>query len=91
VIPSDFRGINITAHATPIRKIELSVSWNRSRQHLDGVLSNDFEFLDIYVTYHFRRLQLEAGYIRASQVFASYPNTLRDRFFIRVVRSARIL
>jgi hypothetical protein len=42
-------------------------------------------------TYHFRRLNLEAGYIRSDQLFAAYPNTLRTRFYVRIVRSLRLL
>jgi hypothetical protein len=43
------------------------------------------------VTYHFRRIQLEGGYILSNQVFAYYPNTMRERFYVRVVRSVKLL
>jgi hypothetical protein len=90
-IPSDYRAMSFTLHANPIRKVELSAVWTRSRQHLDGTLNNDFELLDTYVTYHFRKILVEAGYIRFDQVFAIYPLMLRSRFYVRVVRSAKIL
>ena len=90
-MPSDFRAANFTLHSNPIRKAEISIVWTRSRQHLDTILNNDFEFLNIFVTYHFRRINLEAGYIRSDQIFSFYPNTLRKRFYVRVVRSAKLL
>src|ERR1035441_5241264 len=34
------------------RKVEISASWTRSNQHLDGFLSNTFELLNVYATYH---------------------------------------
>ena len=91
IIPSDFRAMSFTLHSNPLRKVELSASWTRSSQHLDGFLSNTFEILNVYATYHFRKIQLEAGFIRSNQVFSSYPLTLRERLYVRVVRSARIL
>lgn len=90
-IPSDYRARSLAFHTTPMRKLELSAVWTRSRQHLDGVLSNDFQVLNAYLTYHFRRLQLEAGYIQSNQTFAFYPNTLRKRFYLRIVRSMKLL
>jgi len=90
-IPSDYRARSLSVHANLTRKIEVSAMWTRSRQHLDGVLNNDFELLDVHASYRFRRLQLEAGYIRSQQVYASYPNVQRDRIYIRVSRSVRIL
>jgi hypothetical protein len=91
VIPSDYRAMSFTVHTNPLRKVELSASWTRSNQHLDGFLSNTFELLNVFATYHFRKIQFEMGYIRSSQVFSSYPLTLRERFYVRVVRTARIL
>jgi hypothetical protein len=91
VIPSDYRAASVTLHTNPLPKLELSASWTRSGQHLEGLLSNTFELLNVYATYHFRRIQFEAGYIRSNQVFSSYPDTLRSRFYIRVVRSVKIL
>ena len=89
--PSDYRGMSFTVHANPLRKLELSAFWTRSIQHLAGVLNNDFELWNAYVTYHFRRIQLEAGFIRSNQIFLDYPTTLREQFYIRVVRTARLL
>ena len=43
------------------------------------------------LTYHFRRIQFEAGFIRSNQIFLVYPDTLRRRFYLRMVRSAKIL
>lgn len=91
IIPSDYRAMSFTIHANPVRKLEFSALWTRSRQHLAGVLNNDFELWNAYVTYHFRRIQLEAGLIRSNQIFLSYPTTLRERFYLRVVRTARLL
>lgn len=91
VIPSDYRALSFGAHANPMRKMEVSGTWTHSRQHLAGVLNNDFELINFYATYHFRRLQLESGYIRFNQLFASYPTVIRSRFYVRVQRTARIL
>jgi hypothetical protein len=91
VIPSDYRAMSFTLHTNPLRKVEISASWTRSSQHLDGFLSNTFELLNVYAIYHFRKIQFEAGYIRSNQVFSSYPLTLRERLYLRVVRTARIL
>jgi hypothetical protein len=90
VVPRDYRALSFTFHANPLRKLEISASWMRSIQHLDGLLSNTFGFLNIYATYHFRKVQFEAGFIRSNQVFSSYPYTLRERLYIRFVRTARI-
>lgn len=91
VIPSDYRAMSLTVHSNPLRKVEFSALWTRSRQHLDTLLSNDFELLNVFITYHFRRVQMEAGFIRSNQIFASYPDTLRKRLYIRFLRNARIL
>lgn len=91
VIPSDFRSISFGAHANPIRKLEVSANWTHSRQHLDGILNNDFELVNLLVTYRFRKVQMEAGYIRFNQLFAYYPTTVRSRFYLRVQRTAKIL
>lgn len=91
VIPSDYRAMGFTARANPLRRLEVSANWTRSRQHLDGVLSNDFQLLNVYAKYQFRRLQLESGYIRFSQMFNLYPNLARERFYIRVQRTVKVL
>jgi len=91
VIPSDFRSMNFTVHAMPVKKLEISALWTRSRQHLDGFLTNDFEILNVWVTYHFRRIKIDAGFIRANQVFADYPYSLHERFYVRFSRTMRIL
>lgn len=91
IIPSDYRAMSFTLHTNPLPKVELSASWTRSSQHLDGLLSNTFELLNVFATYHYRRIQFEAGLIRSNQVFSSYPYTLRQRFYLRVVRGVRIL
>jgi hypothetical protein len=90
-IPSDYRSMSYSLHTIPLRKLEFSAVWTRSRQHLDGILNNDLESLAASAIYHFRKIELEAGYIRFNQVFAFYPDTMRTRFFIRVVRSAKLL
>jgi hypothetical protein len=90
-IPSDYRAMSFTLHSNPRRKVEVSAAWNRSTQHLDGALTNNFELLNAFATYHFRRIQVEAGFIRSNQVFLFYPITMRQRYYVRVVRNARIL
>jgi len=91
IIPSDYHALSFTVHANPFRKLEVSAFWTKSQQHLDGVLNNDFELLNIYLTYHFRRIQLESGFIHSNQLFANYPTAIRERFYLRVSRTARIL
>ncbi|MDP2997272.1 MAG: hypothetical protein Q8N47_07280 [Bryobacterales bacterium] len=91
IIPSDYRAMSFTLHSNPLRKVELSASWTRSNQNLAGLLTNDFELLNVFATYHFRKIQFEAGYIRSNQMFLAYPQTLRGRFYIRIVRTARLL
>lgn len=90
-IPSDYRATSVNLHLTPLRKLELTAFWTHSRQHLDGVLNNDFQIANVFITYHFRRIQIEIGFIRSNQVFAFYPDTLRQRYYIRFVRTARLL
>jgi hypothetical protein len=90
-IPSDYRALSFTLHSNPRRKLEVSAAWTRSAQHLDGALTNNFELLNAFATYHFRRIQIEAGFIRSNQAFLFYPHTMRQRYYIRVVRNARIL
>jgi len=34
---------------------------------------------------------MEAGFIHSNQLFANYPTTIRERFYLRVSRTARIL
>ncbi|HXB67613.1 MAG TPA: hypothetical protein VNY05_05185 [Candidatus Acidoferrales bacterium] len=91
IVPSDYRATSFTLHTNPLPKVELSASWTRSSQHLDGFASNTFELLNVFATYHFRRLQLEAGLIRSNQSFLNYPYTVRQRFYVRVVRGVKIL
>jgi len=91
IVPSDYRSLGFALHANPIRKLELSGSWAKSRQHLDGILTNDFQLLNVSATYHFRKLELESGYIRFNQTYALYPNLFRSRFYVRVQRTAKIL
>lgn len=90
-VPSDYRALSFALHANPIRKLEISGTFTHSLQHLDGVLSNNFELMNFTATYHFRKLQVESGYIRFNQAFSLYPNLNRTRFYVRVQRTARIL
>jgi len=94
-IPSDFRAMTLNVHANPLRKVEVSALWTRSLQHLDGVLANDFGLLDIRITYHFRKIQVEAGYLTSSQIFSSYlatyPQVDRGRMYVRITRQAHLL
>ncbi|MBS1859453.1 MAG: hypothetical protein JST11_29030 [Acidobacteria bacterium] len=91
VIPSDYRAMSFSLHANPTRKVELSAAWSRSLQHLDGLLNNDFELLTVYVTYHFRRIDMQAGFIRSNQTFISYPVSLRQRYYVRISRRVKLL
>ncbi len=95
LIPSDLRGLTVSLHANPTRKIELLALWTRSIQHLEGVVANDFEIIDAHATYHFRKLQFELGYFRSNQIFSSYlatyPKTQRGRFYFRMTRAERFL
>jgi hypothetical protein len=34
---------------------------------------------------------MELGFVRSNQSFLAYPDTLRQRFYIRFVRTARLL
>ncbi len=91
IVPSDYRATSVGLHANPLRKVELSASWTRSRQHLDQTVSNAFEMLNAMVTYHFRKIKIEAGLIRFDQSYAFYQGTVRTRFYIRFVRNVRVL
>lgn len=91
VVPSDYRAMSFSLHTNPLRKLEFSALWTHSWQHLERILANDFELLNVYLTYHFRRIQVEAGFIRFNQIFASYPEMQRQRFYVRISRTARIL
>jgi hypothetical protein len=95
VLPSNIRGWNVTLHANPLRRMELTALYTRSTQHLDGVIANDFTVIDGHLTFNFRRIQLEVGFFRSNQIFSSYlatyPETQRGRFYIRIVRKSRIL
>ena len=91
IIPSDYHALSFTVHTNATRKLEISAFWTKSQQHLDGVLNNDFQLLNVYLTYHFRRIQVESGLIHSSQLFLNFPTTVRERFYIRFSRTARIL
>ena len=91
IVSSDYRGLNFSIHANPTRKIEFSGTWTRSRQHIAGLVNNDFELLNVRASYRLRQLQFEAGYIRTNQIFAFYPQTKRGRIYVRISRSAKLL
>jgi hypothetical protein len=95
LVASDLRGTSFSLHATPLRKLELSALWSRSIQHLEGVVANDFEIFDAHATYHFRRLQFVSGVFRSYQTFSSnlatYPETQRGRFYVRVSRTIKFI
>ncbi|MDE3198491.1 MAG: hypothetical protein KGN84_19235 [Acidobacteriota bacterium] len=93
-VPSDLRAWSVTFHATPFRKLELMALWTHSLQHLDGLVNNDFQIIDIKVTYRFRRLQIDAGYTKSNQIFTTfvtYPESIRGRIYIRISRTAKLL
>jgi hypothetical protein len=93
--PNDFRGVTLSLHMIPIQRFEFSALYTRSMQHLEGIVANDFEIIDVSATYRFRRLQFTAGYFRSTQSYSNtlaiYPETQRGRFYIRLSRSAKIL
>jgi hypothetical protein len=94
LVPSDLRGASLTLHAIPIRRLEISALFTRSVQHLEGIVANDFQVLDINATFHFRRLQFTAGYFNSTQIYSSYlaqyPETQRGRFYIRISRPFKL-
>lgn len=93
-VPSDLRAVAVTLHATPVRKLEISVLWTHSLQHLDGVINNDFQILDAHLSYHFRRIQMDFGFTDSSQIFTTfttYPETRRGRVYLRISRNAKLL
>jgi hypothetical protein len=93
--PNDFRGATLSLHVIPVQRFEFSALYTRSVQHLEGIVANDFEIIDVSATYRFRRLQFTAGYFRSTQsysnILAIYPETQRGRFYIRLSRSVKIL
>jgi hypothetical protein len=95
LIPSDLRGMSFTLHAQLTRKLEISGVWTRSIQHLEGVVTNDFEVIDAHATYAFRKLQFELGFFRSRQIFSSYfatyPETKRGRLYFRVSRTFKFI
>ena len=95
IVPSSLQGVAVTLHVIPTRKLELSGLFTRSVQHLEGIVTNDFEVIDVYLTFHFRKLQLVSGYFRSTQIYTSYlavyPLTERGRFYLRFTRPAKIL
>jgi hypothetical protein len=90
IIPSDYHAMSFGLHANPISRVEIAATWTHSRQHLDSILSNDFQLLNARVIYQFRKLQTELGYIRFNQVFAFYPTLNRSRFYVRVQRNLKL-
>jgi hypothetical protein len=95
IIPSDIRGVTLSLHLIPIRKLEFSALYTHSVQHLEGIVANDFEVVDVYATYHFRKLQFVAGYFSSTQIYSSliatYPETERGRLYFRIVRPVKFL
>jgi hypothetical protein len=95
LLPSDVRGITVTLHINPMRKLEFTALWTRSIQHLEGIVTNDFEIIDVSATFHIRRLQFKAGFLGSMQSYASYlaayPETRRGRYYIRISRTVKFL
>jgi hypothetical protein len=95
LIPSDLRELTLALHMNPTRKLELSAAYTRSLQHIEGVVANDFEIMDVYATYRFRKLLFVAGFSGSTQIYtsylATYPETQRGRFYIRLSRSLKLL
>jgi hypothetical protein len=95
IIPSDYQGMSLGFHVNPTRKIEVSALWTRSIQHLSGIVTNDFEVLDISVSYNFRQIKIVGGYFNSKQDYSKtispYPQAERGRFYIRISRIAKFL
>jgi hypothetical protein len=95
LIPSDLRGIMFSLHANPFRKMELSALYTRSVQHMEGIVANDFEIIDAHATFHFRRLEFVAGFFGSTQIYSSYlatyPQTERGRYYVRISRTVKFL
>jgi hypothetical protein len=95
LIPSDLRGVTLAFRANPLRKLEFSALWTRSIQHMEGKLANDFGILDLQATFHFRKIEVIAGSFLSAQIYSSYlatyPETQRGRYYIRISRTARLL
>jgi hypothetical protein len=95
LVPNDLQGVTLSLHATPIRKIEFSALYTRSIQHLENMVANDFEIIDVSATFHFRKLQSVAGYFLSTQIYSSnlatYPETERGRFYLRIRRKVEFL
>ncbi len=95
LIPSDLRAFTVNMHAQPMRRLELTALWTRSIQHIEAVVGNDFEIIDAYASFRFRKLQVGAGFFRSAQIYMSslaiYPRTERGRYYIRISRSVRFL
>jgi len=91
VIPSDNRTALFRLQARPLNKVEVAVTWTRSLQHLDGYISNNFQFLDAYLRYHYRRIELQMGFFRSGQNYLTNPYIMRQRFYLKVSRTAKLL
>jgi hypothetical protein len=93
LVPSDLRGITLGMRVLPMRKLELTALFTRSIQHLEGVVANDFEVVDVYATFRFRLLQIAAGFFNSTQIYSSYlatyPETQRGRFYVRISRPVK--
>jgi hypothetical protein len=95
IVPSNYRGMSVGLRVTPTRKLEFSALWTRSTQHLAGVVTNDFEVLDVSMSFNFRQLKFMTGYFSSRQDYgnslSSYPRAERGRFYIRISRIAKFL
>ena len=95
LVPSDLRSVTVTLHIIPIRRLEFSGLYTHSMQHLEGVVANNFQVIDAYATYNFRKLQFVIGYFNSSQLYSSfytaYPETRRGRVYVRISRPIKIL
>jgi len=76
--------------ATPLRRLDASVTWLRGRQWFDTQTVNDYEQMDARATFRYRLLSWEFGYVRYRQSLLLLPGYLRSRIYFRVSRSFEV-
>jgi len=47
--------------------------------------------LDAYLRYHYRRIELQMGFFRSGQNYLTNPYIMRQRFYLKVSRTAKLL
>jgi len=91
LVPTSYRATTISVHTNPLPKLEFTGTWTKSHQQLYGLVNNDFEFIDAFATYRFRRIQLEGGYLYIRQAYSLYLPSARSRVYVRISRREKLL